>query len=93
MTDSTSVELRAQLCFRLTLSSRRSCAALTSVRADDDAPARRAEGSLILYYTDSGDNVWDISKRFCSRPEDIIAENDIDGDTVEGGVMLLIPTA
>lgn len=93
MTDSTSVELRAELCFRLTLSSRRSCAALTSVRADDDAPARRAEGSLILYYTDSGDNVWDISKRFCSRPEDIIAENDIDGDTVEGGVMLLIPTA
>lgn len=93
LTDSTSAELRAELCFRLTLSSRRSCPALVSVRADDDAPQRTAEGSLILYYTDSGDNVWDISKRFFSRPEDIIAENDLDGDTVEGGVMLLIPTA
>ena len=93
MTDSTTVELRAELCFRLTLSSRRSCSALTSVRADDDAPLRSAEGSLILYYTDGSDTVWDISKRFCSRPEDIIAENDLEGDTVEGGIMLLIPTA
>ena len=91
--DSGRVEIRAELRYRLTLCRRLSCSAVNSVTASDDAPARAEEGSLILYYTDSGDNVWDISKRFRSRPEDIIAENDLDGDSVDSGIMLLIPTA
>ena len=87
------MELRAELTFRLTLCCRRSCTVLTSVTADDDAPEREKNGALILYFTDSDDSVWDISKRFCSRPQDVIAENDLQGDSIEGGMMLMIPTA
>ena len=92
LADSHKVEIRAEICCRLTVCKRGSCSAVTFVGADDDKPPRGRGGSLILYYTDSGDNIWDISKRFSSRPEDIIAENDLEGDTVDGGVMLLIPT-
>ncbi|MBQ9680523.1 MAG: DUF3794 domain-containing protein [Ruminococcus sp.] len=93
LTDSRRIELRAELCYRLTLCRRVSCSAVTAVSADDDAPEREKDGSLILYYTDKGDNVWDISKRFRSRPADIIAENGLDGGDVASGVMLLIPSA
>ena len=93
MVDGHRVELRAEICYRLTLCRRRSCSAVTQITADDDAPTKAPDGSLILYYTDGGERVWDISKRFSSRPEDIMAENDLDGDRVEGGVMLLIPTS
>lgn len=93
LTDSRHLELRAELVYRMTLCRRVNCMALTSVGADDDEPVRARDGSLILYYTDSGESVWDISKRFSSRPADIIAENELDGDSVDGGVMLLIPTA
>lgn len=93
LTDSRHMELRAELTFRLTLCCRRSCTVLTSVTADDDAPEREKNGALILYFTDSDDSVWDISKRFCSRPQDVIAENDLQGDSIEGGMMLMIPTA
>lgn len=93
LTDSRHLELRAELTYMLTMCSRKSCNALTSVTADDDAPAREKSGALILYFTDSDDSVWDISKRFGSRVQDVIAENDLEQDGVEGGMMLMIPTA
>ena len=93
LTDSRKIELRAELCYHLTLCRRQSCSAVKAVSADDEAAPKPKEGSLILYYTDEGDRIWDISKRFSSRPSDIIAENDLEGDTVSGGMMLLIPSA
>ena len=93
LTDSRHIELRAELLYRMTLCRRVSCTAVTAVSADDDAPARSKDSALILYYTDADDTVWDISKRFCSRPDDVIAENGLENDSVDGGVMLLIPTA
>ena len=93
LTDSRRLELRAELCYHLTLCCRRSCSAVKAVSADEDAAVREKDGSVILYYTDKGERVWDISKRFSSRPSDIIAENALEGDTVAEGVMLLIPSA
>lgn len=93
LADSSTLELRAELCYRLTMCRRMSCPSVTAVSADDDAPERERDSALILYYTDAGDSVWDISKRFSSRPEDIRAENGLEGDSVSGGMMLLIPTA
>lgn len=93
LTDSRRLELRTELSYRLTLCCRKSCSAVKAVSADDDAAVKEKDGSLILYYTDKGDRVWDISKRFSSRPSDIIVENALEGDTVGEGVMLLIPSA
>lgn len=91
--DSRNIELRAEMCYRLTVCKRLSCAAVSSVSADDDAPKKTQDSTLILYYADDGDRVWNIAKRFCSRPADIIAENDLDGETIGAGMMLMIPTA
>ncbi len=91
--DNRQLELRAEMCYRVTMCRRLSCAAVTGVSADDDAPEKKHDGTLILYYADDGDRVWDIAKHFCSRPADIIAENDLEGETIGAGMMLMIPTA
>ena len=93
LADSRKLELRAQICCRMTLCRRQTGEAVTAVSADDDAPEREPDGTLILYYSDGGEEVWDIAKRFCSRPADIIAENELEGDRTQCGMMLLIPTA
>ncbi|MBQ3329614.1 MAG: DUF3794 domain-containing protein [Ruminococcus sp.] len=93
LTDSRHLELRAELSYRLTLCSRKTCTVLTDISSDDDAPAGEKNSALILYFTESSDSVWDISKRFCSRVQDVIDENDLQGDGIEGGMMLVIPTA
>lgn len=93
LTDGSSLEIRAEINYRMTLCRRLNCSAVDAVTADDDAPVREADGSLILYYADGSDSVWDIAKRFSSRPADIRSENAIDGDKVIKGTMLLIPSA
>ena len=67
--------------------------AVTAVTADDDAPHKDAGSAVILYYADKGEHVWDISKRFSSRPSDILSENSLEDEVLSGDVMLLIPTA
>ena len=93
LTDSRHMELRAEMCYRMTVCCRRSCTNVTAVAADDDAPDRTKDGALILYFTDESESVWSISKRFSARPKEIIAENGIEGEVVPSGKMLLIPTA
>lgn len=89
--DENTVELRAEICYELTVSRRLSHNAVCAASADDDTPERGEAGALILYYADEGESVWDISKRFYSRPSDIMAENALDSDTLDESLMLLIP--
>ena len=89
--DEHTVELRAEVCYRLraaAIVNRQAAARVTAPDEPDDAP----DGdSLILYYADSGESVWDISKRFRSRPADVMAENELEADVLDSDLMLLIP--
>lgn len=93
LTDDKGLELRAELCYRMTLTRRVNETAVTAVSADDDVPNNQQSDALILCYADGGDTVWDIAKRYASRPADIIAENELEDETLQEGRMLLIPTA
>lgn len=90
--DERTIELRAEIAYRMTVCCQMTRTAVTAVSADDDAPHHQPDSALILYYADRGEQVWDISKRFCSRPADILAENELDSDTLPDSLMLLIPT-
>ena len=90
--DEHTIELRAEIGYRMTVCDNVSRSAVTAVTADDDAPENKPDSALILYYADKGEEIWDISKRFCSRPADIMTENALEDDVLHGDVMLLIPT-
>ena len=88
--DERTVELRAEVTYRMTVSCAVSCPAVTAVTADDDAPGRERDGALILCYADKGDRVWDIAKRYASRPADIMAENELESDVLSEDRMIMI---
>lgn len=91
ITGDSTIELRADAAFRMTVSACVSSPSLSSVTADDDAPPVEREGALILYFADKGESVWNIAKHFSSVPADIAGENDIDGDVLSEDSVLLIP--
>lgn len=65
---------------------------ITSVTLDETKPVERdRECSLKLYYAEPGESPWEIAKRCRTSLKGVIEENDIDGETVENGGMLLIP--
>lgn len=54
---------------------------------------KEANCALTIYYSDCGESVWDIAKRYHTTVDAIKNENDISSDRVENGGMLLIPCA
>ena len=91
ITGERSIEIRAEVSYRITVSCAVSRSAVTAVTADDDAPGIKSDGSLILYYADKGERVWDIAKRYTSRPADIKMENGLDDDVLGEDRMIMIP--
>ena len=85
-----SIELRAEICYRMTVSRRISRTAVTAVGADDDAHEYADGSALVLYYADKGEKIWDVAKRYHSRPADIRDENALDGETLGEDMMLMI---
>ena len=65
---------------------------ISEIRLDESKPVRRdRDCSLKLYYAETGEHPWEIAKRCRASLESILEENDIDGEAVESGCMLLIP--
>jgi hypothetical protein len=88
--DEKTVELRTEIGYRMSVSMQISRNALSSVAADDEAGEREKDGALILCYADGGERVWDLAKRYAARPDVIINENHLDGDTLDEACMLFI---
>ncbi len=66
--------------------------AVTDISIDDTAKKERdGDYSMKLYYGAENEDIWDIAKRYSTSVDAVREENDIDGDKIENGGMLLIP--
>ena len=83
---------KAELTAVISDSSSYTLSALTDITIDDTVRKERdGDYAVKLYYGVDNERIWDIAKR-CSTSVDAIAEeNDLEGDTLSGGAMLLIP--
>lgn len=66
--------------------------ALTDVSLDENIKKQRdGDYAIKLYFGVENEEVWDIAKRYSTSVNAIIEENDLSGDRLENGGMLLIP--
>ncbi|MBE6761425.1 MAG: DUF3794 domain-containing protein [Ruminococcaceae bacterium] len=63
---------------------------ITDLTVDQSAPLNNS-ASLIAYYADKGENVWDIAKSFSAKLNELLKINHLTEDTVPTPKMLLIP--
>ena len=49
--------------------------------------------SIVLYFIQRGDTLWDIAKRYHTKEEYIRKLNNIEGDNLTEGMQILIPKA
>lgn len=63
------------------------CATVETDEADDERP------SLVIYFTEEGDTLWNIAKKYGTTVDKIKAANGIDTDGFAGGKKILIPRA
>lgn len=92
ITGSNGIEVRAELGFTASVRQSESYRVICSVSADESKPKPKDNAaSLIIYYADAGETIWNIARAYCTSVEAIQQENDLMGDTIETRSMLLIP--
>lgn len=57
----------------------------------DESAAPKSSASLIAYYADKGENVWEIAKNFSAKLNELLKINHLTEETVPTPKMLLIP--
>ena len=68
------------------------CAFITNLTEDETHPRTQDRAAaLCIYFAKSGEDLWEIARRYCTSVQAIREENGIEGDSVEERCMLLIP--
>ena len=57
----------------------------------DEKKETKTKASLVAYYADKGENVWEIAKSFSAKQSEFLKINHLTEDTVPSPKMLLIP--
>jgi LysM repeat protein len=66
--------------------------ALTGITVDSSVKKERdGDYAIKLYFGVPGEDVWSIAKRYSTSVSAIMEENELDGDKLRSGGMLLIP--
>ena len=77
---------------RLSISSCGTITAITELSVDDSIKKERdGDYSIKLYYGAENEEIWDIAKRYSTSAAAVMEENELDGERLKNGGMLLIP--
>lgn len=77
---------------RLSISGCSTITAITELSVDDSVKKERdGDYSIKLYYGAENEEIWDIAKRYSTSAAAVMEENELDGERLKNGGMLLIP--
>jgi len=83
---------KADISAKISVLGSASTKAVTSVTVDDSVKkARDGDYAVKLYFGVPDEDVWNIAKRYSTSVSAIMEENELSGDRLENGGMLLIP--
>ena len=83
-------EIKLELLIHAAIYDSYSYCVITNLEVDESTPLNNP-ASLIAYYADRGENVWEIAKSFSAKLNELLNLNHLSEDTVQTPKMLLIP--
>lgn len=85
------IEIKAELSISAEIYESSEDRIINEITVDEGRMKNNTAAALTIYYSEDGESVWSIARRYNTTPRAIMAENGLDGETVEGRKMLLIP--
>jgi len=83
---------KSEMSARISVTPSAAVKAITDITVDDSVrKSRDGDYAIKLYFGVPGEDVWSIAKRYSTCVSAIMEENDLEGDHLENGGMLLIP--
>ena len=89
MTGTRDIELRVIVSIGLKAVNPGQTVLIESIEESADAPCVKLP-SMIIYFVQDGDTLWDIAKRFKTTPDAIISNNGSEKDLLKSGKQIYI---
>ena len=87
------MEIRVEFLYYVWISSEIGARTVFSVFMDESRKReRKYQDSLVIYYADKDERLWDIAREYCTAVDSIKTENALSYDILDEGEMILIPT-
>lgn len=91
ITSDNKVEIQVELCVNSSLYEEMPTRLVDSVELDENRPkSAESRPAAVLYFAESGEELWDIAREYNSSVEAIREDNDIDGDAVIDSRLLIV---
>lgn len=65
---------------------------ISNISVDESKTRQSTAAALTIYYSEQGESVWNIARRYNTTVEAVMNENGLDSETVGSRRMLLIPS-
>ncbi len=85
------IELTTQITVKATILIKSKVTLITELSVDNETPLNLRGASLIAYYAQRGETIWEISKSFLANMSRLIEINNLKEELIETPKMLLIP--
>ncbi len=85
------MEVRIELNIAASVFCSTSLRLITSIAPNEEQPKRSTSAALTIYFSDAGESVWSIARRYNTTVEAILRENHLEGEQIPEKCMLLIP--
>ena len=86
------LSVKSEIAANITVSSADNIRVITGISIDDSTRKQRdGDYAIKLYFGVENEDVWDIAKRYSTDVNAVMEENEIAGEKLEKGGMLLIP--
>lgn len=87
-----SIELRAEIKVAAVVCEVEILSVLCGMSLIEDQPkAAPDDSSLVMYFANTGERLWDIARMYNTSAQEIMSVNELSGDTMQVSRMLLIP--
>lgn len=92
MQENDKLEVRVELTVKNDIYCEKKISAVTEAKFCEDRKKSTSNGyALIVYYPSDSELLWDVAKRYNTSVDSIKKANNLDGDRIPDGKMLLIP--
>ncbi len=90
LVDTNKIDLRVEIRLNTTVSKRSTSEIITDISCDKELKEKKCS-ALTVYFTEAGEVLWNIARKYNTTVDAIISENDIKNDNFSEKCMLLIP--
>lgn len=92
LTSTNTVELKSEIRITGCIEEAADCRIITDISVDEETvKPRDGDYALKLYFADSGEDIWEIAKKYSTSVSAIMEENDLSENIISERGMILIP--